>query len=185
MEDNEIIELYWNRDERAISETDKKYGRYCTSIAHNILQNKEDETECINDTYYKTWNSIPTARPNIFRLFIGKITRQLAINKYEKIKAKKRYSKLEVVLDELEECVPSNQNIENEVEYDELKNNINSFLYSLSEKNRNIFLDRYWYMYSIKEISKKYNANESNIKVNLYRTRNILKSYLEERGVSI
>ena len=88
-------------------------------------------------------------------------------------------------MDELEECVPSNQNIENEVEYDELKNNINSFLYSLSEKNRNIFLDRYWYMYSIKEISKKYNANESNIKVNLYRTRNILKSYLEERGVSI
>ena len=185
MEDNEIIELYWNRNERAILETDKKYRKYCNSIAHNILQNNEDEIECINDTYYKTWNSIPTARPNIFKLFLGKITRQLAINKYEKARAKKRYSGLELVLDELEECIPSNQNIEKEIEFEELTQFINDFLDSISDKNRKIFIDRYWYMYSIKEISKNNNIKDNNTKVILHRTRKDLKEYLEKRGVSI
>ena len=185
MEDNQIIELYWNRNEKAISETDKKYRKYCNSIAHNILQNNEDEIECINDTYYKTWNSIPTARPNIFKLFLGKITRQLAINKYEKSRAQKRYSGLELVLDELEECVPSNENTEKELEFEELTQYINSFLDGISEKQRKIFIDRYWYMYSIKEISKINNTKESNVKVILHRTRNELKEYLEKRGVFI
>ena len=185
MEDNQIIELYWARDERAISETDKKYRKYCNSIAHNILQNNEDETECINDTYYKTWNSIPTARPNILKLFLGKITRQLAINKYEKNKAKKRDSSLDVFLSELEECIPNNNTIENELEYEELTGYINDFLSNVSERNRKIFIDRYWYMYSIKDISKNNNIRDSNVKVILHRTRNELKEYLEKRGVTI
>lgn len=185
MEDNEIIELYWNRNERAISETDKKYRNYCNSIAHNILQNNEDEIECLNDTYFKTWNSIPNARPNIFRIFLGKITRGLAINKYEKNKAQKRYSGLDLVLEELEECIPSNNNIDSEIEYELLTEYINNYLNSISPKNRKIFIDRYWYMYSINEVAKINSININNTKVILHRTRNELKEYLEKRGVVI
>ena len=185
MEDSKIIELYWARDENAISETDKKYRNYCNYIAHNILQNSEDEIECINDTYFKTWNSIPNARPNIFKLFLGKITRQLAINKYEKNRAKKRYSGVDLVLDELEECVPYHQDMADEVEYAELTTYINDFLKTISNKSRNIFIDRYWYMNSVNDISKKRKIAEGNVKVILHRTRKELKEYLEKRGVVV
>ena len=104
MEDNQIIELYWNRNEKAISETDKKYGKYCNYIAYNILQNSEDAKECINETYLKTWNSIPPQRPKVFKLFIAKITRNLAIDIYRKNKHK---SVMEDILDELSECTSS------------------------------------------------------------------------------
>ena len=185
MEDSEIIELYWTRNENAIVETDKKYGKYCSTIAYNILQNQEDSSECVNDTYLNTWNAIPPTRPNIFKLFIAKITRNLAIKKYEKNHALKRYNGMDVVLDELEECIPSTKSVEEEIEYHELTKYLNKFLENVAESKRKIFLERYWYMYSVKDIAEKNNANENTIKVTLHRLRNDLKEYLEEEGVCI
>lgn len=175
MEDNQIIELYWNRNEKAISETDKKYGKYCNYIAYNILQNAEDSNECVNDTYLRTWNTIPPQRPTVFKLFIAKITRNLAIDKYRKNKHK---SIMEEVLDELKDCT-TNESVENEVEYSELLKNINIFLDNLSIDKRRIFIDRYWSFDSIENISNKYELKKGNIKMILSRTRKDLKEYLE------
>lgn len=185
MNDNKIIKLYWNRNENAIIETEKKYGRYCYSIAHNILQNEDESNECVNDTYLKIWNAIPPQRPSVLRLFLGKITRNLAINKYEKMRAKKRNIELEYLLGELEECLTSGENIEEITEYKELTNYLNEFLEALSPQKRKIFLARYWYASSIKEIASQNKLNENNIKVILHRTRIELKDYLTERGVVI
>ena len=183
MEDEEIINLYWKRQEKAIYETDKKYGRYCNTISFNILQNEEESKECVNDTYLKTWNSIPPQRPNILKAYIGKITRNLAINQYEKKKSKKRDYTLEIALEELNECISSNSNVEKEFDYNELVNVLNNFLSVLSQDKRKIFLERYWYLYSIKEISSKNKITESNAKIILSRIRNSLKNYLKEGGL--
>lgn len=185
MEDQEIIELYWKKNENAISETDKKYGKYCNSIAYNIVKNSEDAEECVNDTYLKTWNTIPPTRPNYLKLFLGKITRNLAIHKYEKVIAQKRSAEMEIVLGELEECIASKENIENQTEYNELVEILNDFLEKLPTEKRNIFMDRYWNLDSIKTISCKYKVSENNIKVVLYRLRNQLKHFLNERGVVV
>ena len=176
MEDNQIIELYWNRNEKAISETDKKYGKYCNYIAYNILQNDEDSNECVNDTYLKTWNCIPPKKPDVFKLFLAKITRNLAIDKYRKIKPK---SIMEEVLDELNDCT-SNTNIENEVEYSDILKNINIFLDNLPLEKRRIFVDRYWFFESIENISTKYDLKNGNVKMILSRIRKNLKEYLKE-----
>lgn len=180
MEDAEIINLYWSRQEKAISETDKKYGYYCNTISFNILQNKEDAKECVNDTYWKTWNSIPPQKPHILKSYLGKITRNLSLNQYEKKKAKKRNYTVEIALEELNECILSNNNIEIETNYIELVNTLNSFLSRLSQEKRKIFLERYWYLYSIKDISSKNKISENNAKVQLSRIRNDLKKHLEE-----
>lgn len=185
MEDIQIIELYWQKNENAIYETDKKYGKYCSYIAYNILKNKEDSKECVNDTYLKVWNVIPPEKPNVLKAFLGKITRNLAINKYEKIRAKKRNKSIEIVLEELEECIPDNGKVEETIEYSELVKNINLFLENLSEEKRKIFIYRYWYLSSIKEISIKSKIKENNVKVILHRLRIELKNYLTERGVNL
>ena len=185
MEDNQIMELYWIRDENAIIETERKYGNYCNTIAYNILQSKEDSKEALNDTYLKVWNSIPTERPNIFKLFLARITRNISIHKYNKLKAKKRNNSMEIVLEELEECLPSEDTVETKTEYNELVEHLNNFLKQLPLEKRTIFLDRYWYLSSIKDISLKNKMKESNVKVILYRLRSDLKEYLNERGVNI
>ena len=169
MEDEEIINLYWNRQEKAIYETDKKYGKYCTTISFNILQNNEETKECVNDTYLKTWNSIPPQRPNILKVYLGRIARNLAINQYERKKAKKRDYTLEIALEELD--------------YNELVNMLNIFVSRLSQDKRKIFLERYWYLYSIKEISSNNKISESNVKTILLRIRSQLKDYLKEGGL--
>ena len=179
MEDNQIIELNWNRNENAISDTDKKLGKYCNYIAYNILQNSEDAKECINETYLKTWNSIPPQRPKVFKLFIAKITRNLAIDIYRKNKHK---SVMEDILDELSECT-SNVSIDNEIEYSEILKNINIFLDNLSQEKRVIFRDRYWSLNSIENISNKYQLKKGNVKMILSRTRKDLKEYL--KGVDL
>lgn len=180
MSDEEIIDLYWRRQEKAIYETDKKYGKYCNTISFNILQNKEETKECVNDTYLKVWNNIPPQRPNIFKAYIGKIARNLAINLYERKKAKKRDYTLEVALEELNECVLANDSVEKELDYNELVYALNNFLSKLPQEKRKIFIERYWYLYSIKEISLKNEISESNVKTILLRIRNQLKNYLEE-----
>lgn len=183
MEDNVIVELYFSRNEKAIAETDKKYGKYCKFIAYNILQNNEDTKECVNDAYLNTWNAIPPQRPSILKAFLGKITRNLAINRYERKRAQKRNETLEMALEELNECISSNYNIQLEMEYRELVNRLNSFLLILSRNKRKIFIERYWYLNSIKNISLNNKMSESNVKTTLLRIRNQLKNYLRKGGL--
>ena len=179
MEDHNIVDLYWFRDENAISETDKKYGSYCNTIANNILYNLEDSKECVNDTYLKT---IPPTRPKILKAFLGKITRNLALNIYKSKNCQKRKGEVPLVLDELKECIPSQNDIDTEMEEKYLTEYINEFLKSLPREKRIIIVQRYWYLYSIKDIAEKNNLSQSNVKMTLSRFRTKLKEFLEERG---
>ena len=184
MEDNAIIEMFTQRNESAIAETDKKYGRYCHRIAFNILYSKEDADECVNDTYLKTWNAIPPHKPTVFSAFLAKITRSTAIDRYLHDRAKKRNSYAELALDELSECIPDvdSDDITSELI---LKNAINSFLSALPSKTRIIFMRRYWYLCSVKDIAEDLGMSESNVKVNLMRTRAKFKAHLEKEGIII
>ena len=182
MNDKDIIQLYLNRDQRALSATAKKYGKYCTSIAKNILGNNEDAEECVNDTYLSTWNSIPPTIPTILSAFLGKITRNLALNIYKSKNCQKRKGEVPLVLDELKECIPSQNDIDTEMEEKYLTKYINEFLKSLPREKRIIIVQRYWYLYSIKDIAEKNNLSQSNVKMTLSRFRTKLKEFLEERG---
>ena len=186
MDDSKIIELYMDRSEQAISETARKYGRYCHYIAYNILHNDEDSEECVNDTYLRTWNSIPPKRPNKLQTFLGKITRNLSLNKYEKQSAEKRGSgQIPLILDELTECIPADRNSETLVEDMVIKETLDRFLENLSADARKIFVRRYWYMSSVKEIEEEYGLSESKVTVTLFRTRQKLKTVLEKEGIAL
>ena len=186
MDDTAIIELYWTRSETAIEETDNKYGGYCTKIAMNILQNREDSEECVNDTYLKTWEAVPPQRPVIFISFLGRITRNLSLNKYKERNTQKRGgSEINLLLSELEDCIPSGNNTEAEYEASTITKTIDNFLYSVDSSNRIIFVRRYWYADSIESISKRFSMSESKVKSILFRTRSKLKNYLEKEGVMI
>jgi len=186
MEDREIVALYWERNEKAITESENKYGRYCYSIALNILRNHEDSEECVNDTYAKAWNSIPPKKPEKLSVFLGKITRNLALDVLDKLSAKKRGStEITLVLDEISECIPSPNYTEKEIDNRALAENLSSFLKTLTSENRKIFLQRYWYMMPIKEIAKENSFTESKVKMSLMRTRENLKIFLEKEGVEI
>lgn len=184
MDDNKIIDLYWNRSESAIAETDKRYGRYCYTIAFNILHNKEDAEECVNDTYFKVWGVIPTLRPLKFSAFIGRITRNLSLNKYEYYNAKKRgRGETQVIFEELQGCIVSAESVEDAIEEKLLTEKLNCFLEGLSAEKRNIFMRRYWYLSGVKEIASDYQMSESKVKMVLLRTRKALKEYLEQEGI--
>ena len=186
VEDTQIVQLYWARDQKAITETVTKYGNYCTSIAKNILGNNEDAEECVNDTYMNAWNSMPPYRPNILSTFLGKITRNLSFNRYKHNHADKRGgSELSAVLAELSECVSGKDNIEQEIDYKELVKSIDSFLDTLSTKKRNMFICRYWYTESISEIAKQFNMRENTVSMTLNRIRLKLHKYLIEEGYEI
>lgn len=184
MEDKQIIELYWNRLEKAIEETSQKYGRFCHYIANNILKNREDSDECVNDTYLRAWNAIPPERPESLRAFLAKITRNLALNKWEKNHAQKREKDtVSLALEELSECVPSTDSVESVAEQMLLTDTLNMFLASLESQPRKIFMARYFYFASIKEIASEYNIGESKVKMTLLRTRDKLKQLLEKEGI--
>ena len=184
MDDQKILDLYWSRSEKAISVTAEKYGRYCYYIAHNILQNGEDSEECVNDTYLRAWNAIPPKRPGKLSAFLGKITRNLSLNRYEKRMAEKRGGgQIPFILDELLECIPSNNNTEQIAEDIIIRNTINRYLSALPAENRKIFVQRYWYLCSIKEISSNFGIGESKVKMILFRSRNELKNLLEKEGI--
>jgi RNA polymerase sigma factor, sigma-70 family len=186
MSDDEIVELYWVRSELAISETSKKFNNYCFRIASNILDNHEDVEECINDVYLQTRNSIPEHRPLILSTYLGKITRNLAITMYRYYKRNKRNPKnATILLDELNDCIPSTQSVGKEMEDKFIAEVINRFLYSLSEIDCNLFIRRYWYLDSIKSIAEFYDMSESKIKSKLFRIRNRLKIYLEKEGINL
>lgn len=182
MDDKTIIQHYWDRNECAISETDEKYGAFCCSIAENILENKEDAKECVNDTYLKTWNSLPPHWPKIFPAFIGRIVRNLAFNRYNSERTLKRGGgQISIALDELDECIPDKCS-DFVCDKSELSEVIDSFLDTLSKKNRQIFVLRYWYTENISYISRIMNMTENNVSVVLNRLRKKLHKYLSERG---
>lgn len=181
MDDRQIVELYWERSESAIEETEKKYGRYCHYIAYQILENDEDAKEVVNDTYLKTWRSIPPHRPAALRPYVGMISRQLALDVYDEKHTQKR-GRLALVLDELAECLPSRDDEWDVVTGIALHETLNDFLRGLPPKTRNIFLRRYWYTDSIAEIAAAYSMKESAVGMLLLRTRNKLKIYLQKEG---
>ena len=181
MNDQEIIALYWAKQERAISATAEKYGSYCHTIAYNILYDYFDAEECVNDTYLGAWNSIPPQRPNRLTAFLGRITRNLALNRYKHNKAAKRGGgQVEIALSELENCIPDIKGVEQIVEEALLVSVINRFLYAQAKTKRNIFVLRYWYLYSIRDIAAMYGERESKVKAILFRMRNELKKILEK-----
>ena len=182
MEDTKIVQLYWDRDQNAITQTAHKYGKYCSSIAKNILGNHEDAEECVNDTYMNAWNSMPPHRPTMLSTFLGKITRNLSFNKFKHTHADKRGgSVLPAVLDELNDCVSGRSNVEKEIEYKELIKAINDFLDTLSPQKRSIFICRYWYTDSISSIALQHGMKENAVSMTLNRLRLKLHNYLSER----
>ena len=184
MRDSEIVELYWNRDESAIVATADTYGGYCYSIAYNILYNNEDAEECVNDTWLNTWRSIPPQRPARLSTYLGKITRNLSINRYNRQAAKKRGAgQMEFVLTELDECVPSPMRVEEAVEELVLVSAIEDFLRKQYDVNRKIFVGRYWYLYSIADLAVAYGMSESKVSSLLFRMRKGLKKHLEKEGI--
>ena len=185
MEDSKIIELYWQRSEQAISETAGKYGRLLRSIAMNILNNFSDAEECENDTYAAAWNAIPPTRPNVFSAFLGKITRNIALNRWEYNRAARRNREFDLVLEELEECVSGRESVESLFEAGQLAELINEFLKGLKRETRVIFVRRYWYSDPVKEIASRLRISESKVEVVLFGTREQLKNFLEERGVCL
>ena len=183
MTDDKIIQLFFQRKEVAIEETQKKYGSYCFKIANNILNNREDSEECLNDTWLKAWESIPPTRPAYLNLFLAKITRNFAINTYRsKHTHKSGKGEIALVLDELEECITGETDVETLYIAEELQSSINKFVRGLSEKDGNVFIRRYFYADSIKDISNRYYISENNVRVMLSRTRNKLKLRLEKEG---
>lgn len=185
MDDDGIIELYWERKENAIKETALKYGKLCTYIAKNILSSYEDSEECVNDTYFAVWNVIPKERPNRFSAFISRITRNLALKKYEYISAAKRNPAAITSLEELEDCISGVDSVESEVEKRRIESTIDKFLWRQSEEKRNIFIRRYWYFDSIENICKSTGFTQSKIKSMLYQMRKELRKYLESEGIEV
>ena len=184
LEDKRIVELYWERSETAIAATAKKYGRYCHYIAHNILLDEGESEECVNDTYLNAWNAMPPHRPQKLAPFLGKITRNLALNRRAEQTAQKRGGGQYVLaLDELGECIPDRAAGGDVTEEILLRQAINRFLRELPEETMIVFLQRYWYFASIRDIARNRNMSEGNVKVMLHRAREKFKLLLEKEGL--
>lgn len=184
MDDSSIVQMYWERNEEAIGKTKEKYGKYCYSIAYGILNNNEDAEESENDTYLGAWDSMPPHKPDVLKTFLGKITRNLSLNKWrDKTAIKRGAGEVGLTLDELTECIPATESIDRAIELKELGQIIDLFLRRIPENERNVFICRYWYFDSIADISKRYGYSVSKVKMMLYRTRKKLQIKLEEEGV--
>ena len=182
MEDSQIVELYWQKNADAISETAGKYGAYCFAIAENILHNTEDSEECVNDTWLHAWNTIPPQKPNVLRIFLAKITRNLSFNRFNARNAEKRGGgEIALVLDELEECI-GGTDTEAAFEAKELRQCIRNFVRILPERDGNVLVRRYFFAEPVADIAKRYGLSENNVMVILSRTRRKLKTYLLKEG---
>lgn len=180
MEDSKIIALYNERDEDAIAESNAKFGKFCLAIAENILQNRPDSEECLSDTWLRAWNAIPPALPRSLRAFFGRITRNLAFDRYRRRSSDKRGGELAVTLDELGECVAHPDTVEGTVEMRALGESIDRFLGTLSERDRRIFLCRYYYTYPTSEIARQFAMRENYLRNLLSRLRGRLRAHLEK-----
>lgn len=186
MEDAQIIELYFARDQRAVAETDEKYGRYCFYLANSILENREDAEETLSDTYLRAWNAIPPVRPQVLRLYLARITRNLAFSRWRKDHAEKRGGgQMELVLEELDECIPAPGSPEEGLDGKELAKLIREFLDTLGEKERVLFLRRYFYMEQTEQLAARYRMKPESVRKSLLRTRKKLKDYLNREGYAV
>lgn len=184
MEDEAIISLYFERSESAITQTDKKYGELCYSVANRILSSRPDSEECVQDAYLGIWNAIPPAHPSNFKAFVLRITRNISLSRLRKNLAKKRGADLEISLTELEAVLPDSK-IRPDAEDSAIGEAINEFLGRLDTDSRVVFMRKYWFFDSVEEISKRLGFSESKVKSSLFRTREKLRRFLEERGVRI
>ena len=184
MDDRKIIELYFDRNEQAIRETDEKYGKLCHRIAYNILNDPEDSEECVNDTYMGTWNAIPPTRPDNFMAFLCRIARNLSLKRLEFKKREKRFAEAVLSLEELAEVLPDDRYVPG-AEDSEVGKLISSFLRSQKESVRIIFVRKYFYFDSVQEIAERCSFTESKVKNVLFQTRNKLKDYLIKEGVAL
>lgn len=183
MEDHAIVDLYWSRDPEAIQRTGEKYGGYCRSIARNVLPDRRDAEECVNDTWLKAWNAMPEERPGLLGPFLGKITRNLAFDRHRAGHAEKRGGgELPLVLDELAECASSADTLQ-AVEAGELEAAVNRFLRALPERESSVFLRRYWFAEPMADIAKRYGMREATVRTSLFRSREKLRRCLEKEGL--
>ena len=185
MEDSKIIDLFWNRDEDAIKQTEMKYGAYCHTVAFNILSIKEDAEECVCDTWLSAWNNMPPQRPANLRIWLGKIVRNCALNLWNKNHAKKRYNGMEMLFEELEDCLPSDDYAVQNLEAKELSQLINDWLKTLSESDRALFIRRYWGGESLTSLAKHWHITPAKLAQKMYKLRGELKSVLQKEGVTI
>lgn len=195
MEDKDIIHLYWKRIERAITETDQKYGRLCRTISRGIVPDQRDSEEVVNDTWMALWETIPPERPNMFKAYICRIVKNLSLKRFSYNHAAKRTTELECSLEELKDCLcmstdkegrdASENTVLDEMVRKELIAAINDYLGNLSHNNRVLFLERYWFLYSVKEIAHRHKMTEKNASARLGRIRTQLKKHLQEEGYEI
>lgn len=186
MEDSRIIDLYWARSEEAIQQTDRKYGFYCRRIADNILRDTRDTEECISDTWLRAWNAMPPQRPERLRLFLGTITRNLALDRWRRDRIRRQSGgQVDLALAELEDCIAIGDGEEHWMEKMVLKDVLNRFLTDLPRENRIIFLRRYWYLCSVREIARGMGLSESKVKMSLMRSRNKLREMLGKETIGL
>ena len=184
MEDAAIVDLYWQRSDRAIPETYRKYGPYCHTIAYNICTNHEDAEECVNDTWFRAWNLMPDKRPSLLSAFLGAIVRNFALDRYRRRTRQKRGGgETALALDELDDCVPGGGSVERQIEERELERAVDAFLAALPAEERKIFVARYWFVAPVKEIAARLNCSPGKVKTTLYRLRGRLRGYLQEEGL--
>lgn len=186
MEDEAIVALFWQRNEQAIAAAQEQYGIYCKSIAASILENAQDAEECLNDTVLSLWNSIPPNRPRSLRAYMGKIIRNLALNRYRAMQRQKRGSgNMPLLLQELSEVVSDTETVEQALESRALTEAMQDFLRQLPREQRVMFVRRYWYADSLETLAKNFGISENALSVKLYRIRQKLKLYLQERGFDL
>ena len=186
MDDSTIIDLYWSRDQRAIEETAGKYGSFLFSLVWNILRSHSDTEECVNDTYLRTWNAIPPARPTAFRAWLGRIARNLSLDRWKQSRTQKRGGDaMEILLGELDDCVPSPHRVEKQLEDQEIASLVSGFLRRLPAESRTIFLRRYWYGQDLADIAAELRCGIGKVKSSLFRTRKALRAYLEQEVITL
>lgn len=186
MEDSQIVALYLQRSERAIEETAAKYGKYCFSIAKNILENREDAEEAVSDTYLGAWATIPPHKPVVLSTFLGKITRRTALKRWQRNRTQKRGGgEPALALEELSDCIPDKGSAETAIENAELSRILNQFLQTLPKEERTVFVCRYWYLDSVRDIAGRFGFSQSKVKSMLSRTRKKLHTHLQKEGIDL
>ena len=185
MEDAQIVSLYWARSEDAIRETDAKYGAFCRTLAGNILSSREDAEECVNDTWHHAWNAMPEERPGLLRAWLGKVVRNLALDRWRSSHAQKRYDGMERLLSELEDCVPARETVEESVEAAELGRVISTWLSALPEGDAALFVRRYWNGDALNALAKAQGVTAAKLAQKMYRLRLSLKTTLEQEGIAL
>lgn len=186
MEDGRIVELFWARSEDAVPALSDKYGGYLRKIAENILGSPGDAEECVNDAYMRAWSAIPPERPGVLSAFMGRVTRNLAINRLNaRASGKRGGGELALALEELSEVIPAGDDVELTVHRRELLEAVNGFLGTLPKRDRRAFVLRYWYAESVSAIAKRLGISENSVSVTLHRTRKKLREYLTERGFEV